>query len=265
MHQDYHYSLRVKFNESIYDEILLFLDSEDINSFEEGQSVANDQGEYEFINEYSQITLRFENIESLEVVKSKLKASFSKIEIKDLGKQKNYLNEWKKFAKAIEINQKITILPTWLAKENDYQDSSKIILDAGYAFGSGSHETTILCAREIERLSPVNSMLDVGCGSGILSMIASRNKCKKIKAIDVDSQAVETAKLNAKSNFIRDIDSKIEFSTESLAEIKESYDLVVANILSRVLLELRQDLIRVLKPGAKLVLSGILALSLIHI
>ncbi len=255
---DYHYGIRLEFSQSEYDDVLLFLDSQNIHSFEEGESVINDKNEFEFINEYSLITLRFNSIEESESFKLKIKKELSSIKIKDLGKEENYLNEWKKFAKPIEITPSITIVPSWIAEEENYKESSeitkKITLDAGYAFGSGNHETTTLCAREIERLIPVDSILDVGCGSGILSMIASKLGTEKIKAIDIDPQAVKTASENAESNSI----SNIEFSNEKLSNITQEYDLVVANILSHVLLELKKDLIRIVKPGGFLILSGIL-------
>jgi len=254
LHQNYNYTLRIEFEESQYDNVLLFIDSQGITCFEEGESSVDSSGNIKLINEYSLVTFRFSNEEELSLFEKKLSNDFPDIKAKNLGRQENFLDEWKKYAKAISITQSMTVLPTWLAKQEDYKDKSKIILDAAYAFGSGSHETTVLCAKEVEKLSPVESVLDVGCGSGILSMIAARSGCKKIKAIDIDPQAVRTAKENAEVNLI----SNIEFSYDQITEINEQYDLVVANILSHILLELKEDLIKAVKLGGKLVLSGIL-------
>ena len=248
---DYHYSLKLEFNAKDYDLVISLLYDLGVQSFEEGQSAIDLEGNYQILNEHSLITIRSEDLTQLEIIKEHLKLSSCDIRFTDLGKSENLLDEWKKFAQPIQITSKIRICPSWISQEVN-QDT--IILDPAYAFGSGSHETTALCALEIEKLSGSKTLLDVGCGSGILSLIASRLGYLECKGIDIDSLAVEAARENALKNSI----NNIEFTNEKLNQINKKYDVVVANILSSVLFDLKADLIRALKPGGTLVLSGIL-------
>src|SRR5699024_1151004 len=138
---------------------------------------------------------------------------------------------------------------------------TKLVIEPGMAFGTGTHETTQLCAAKLDRLladapedQPPPSVLDVGCGSAILSMLAARLGAQPVVGIDVDPVAVEVARQNLACN---ELTEQVDLSTRPLAKIARHYDLVVANILTHILLELRDDLLQRVRPGGTLLLSGI--------
>ncbi len=176
----------------------------------------------------------------------------------------DFMNSWKQYARPVKISDAIVILPSWLPASDcqEYASSKiKVILDPGYAFGSGSHETTTLCAQAIENIckhAVPDSMLDVGCGSGILSITGAKLGIRDVYGIDIDPLAVEASYANASANDIQGVD----FSDTPLSRIKRRYDLVVANILSGTILGLFEDLCRVTSPSGFLLLSGILSTEL---
>ena len=251
-----HFTLRIEFEESTYDSIREAIQTLGIESFEEGEVTTNEDGDPELVSEFSLIKIRLEDRNKILGILSILKKYFPSATFSVAEGDNSYLDEWKKFASPIQITDKIIIEPSWMDSK-EKSNSNRLILDPGYAFGSGSHETTILCAREIERLSKlyrINSMLDVGCGSGILSLIACRIGVTNIVGIDIDELAINASKENALKNSI----PGVHFATTPIAEIESKFDLVVANIISSVLFEMRDDLLRSVKPNGILVLSGIL-------
>jgi ribosomal protein L11 methyltransferase len=252
-----HHSLRIEFSEENYSLIRSTIEELKIDCFEEGETITTEDGDLELIKEYSLITLRFSDEEKLEFAKNKLQITDSSIKITVTKDNPNFLDEWKKFAVPIDITESTTIYPSWVKNTQIDPNRKTIMLDAGYAFGSGSHETTILCAREIEELvssQKISSILDIGCGSGILSFIAHINQISKIHGIDIDEEAI----ISANNNAIKNSFDAIEFSNTPLSKITTQYDLVVANIISSVLFELKKDILRCIKPGGFLILSGIL-------
>ncbi len=163
---------------------------------------------------------------------------------------------WKAYFKPQALSARIVAGPPW----EDFDAPSggvKVEILPGMAFGTGTHETTRLCAgaidRYIERRGQDVSMLDVGCGSAILSIAASKLGVRSIAGIDITEEVIEVAKENMAANHVEGI----ALSTTPIAEITGSYDLVVANILAHILRSLRDDLERVLAPGGTLVLCGI--------
>lgn len=156
----------------------------------------------------------------------------------------------------IQLAEKLWILPSWHKDETksaDLDEATIINLDPGLAFGTGSHPTTSLCAEWIYSSNVDDkSLLDYGCGSGILAIIAYKLGASPVVGVDIDEQAVETAKFNASNN-----DTEIEFFVPN--EFPEGqYDIVVANILSNPLKLLAPMLVARIKDGGSLVLSGIL-------
>ena len=167
----------------------------------------------------------------------------------------DWSKKWKEHWKPSKISEKIVICPTWeeyTAKENEII----VNIDPGNAFGTGTHATTQLCVKACEKYMKENSTIaDVGCGTGILAICAMKLGAKEAAAVDNDPIAVETAMINAKVNNELTIDFKTATS-DDLASDK--YDFVFANILHNVLAEIMSDLKRIMKIGAKIVLSGIL-------
>ena len=152
----------------------------------------------------------------------------------------------------IPIGERLLITPSWHALPDDGRLA--IVLDPGLAFGTGSHPTTRLCLQWLEReLSPGASVIDYGCGSGILAIAAARLGAGKVIGIDIDAQALISARDNAQRNLVS-IDVRAGADARP-----EPADVVVANILSSPLKLLAPVLIDLVRPGGTLVLSGVLA------
>lgn len=166
---------------------------------------------------------------------------------------------WMDFFKPIAISERAVVGPPWEEFEAP-TGGIKIVIEPGMAFGTGTHETTQLCAAKIDRLLADNagaealSLLDVGCGSAILAMIAQRLGARPVVGIDHDPTAIEVARENLKVNGFGD---EIDLSTRPLAAIEQTFDIVVANILAHILIDLRDDLLARVRPGGVLLLSGI--------
>ena len=151
----------------------------------------------------------------------------------------------------IKITDKFWIVPTWHVAPN--QDAINIVLDPGLAFGTGSHPTTHLCLEWLAQQSLQNlSVLDYGCGSGILAIAAKKLAAKHVVGVDIDDQAIIASNYNAQQNQVN-----IEFY-DANSFSQQSFDIVVANILSSALMVLAPALSKYCKTGAKLALSGIL-------
>ena len=151
----------------------------------------------------------------------------------------------------IKITDKFWIVPTWHVAPK--QDAINIILDPGLAFGTGSHPTTHLCLEWLTTQSlQNNSVLDYGCGSGILAIAAKKLAAKHVVGVDIDDQAIIASNYNAQQNQVN-----IEFYDANCFS-QQSFDIVVANILSSALMVLAPALSKYCKTGAKLALSGIL-------
>lgn len=168
----------------------------------------------------------------------------------------DWSKKWKEQWKPSKISEKIVICPTW-EKYDKKEDEIVIHLDPGNAFGTGTHATTQLCVEATEKYMPENAQIaDIGCGSGILAICAIKLGAKSALAIDNDETILETAIENAKIN---GVSNEIEFKIETIDKVQnKQYDFVLANILHNVLAEIMPDLKRILKPGAKVILSGIL-------
>lgn len=166
-------------------------------------------------------------------------------------------DNWKQFAHAVHIDDKLVIQPTWVEYEKKANESV-IILDSGAAFGTGTHETTKLCAQMLRRnLNAPCSLLDIGTGSGILAIIGGVSGASHIVATDIDPVAVETAKINIAKNNCSDIcDVRCGNLLECIGD--EKFDVITANIIVDVLLNLFTDVKKVLKDDGLLIMSGIL-------
>ncbi|MBL8414648.1 MAG: 50S ribosomal protein L11 methyltransferase [Propionivibrio sp.] len=152
----------------------------------------------------------------------------------------------------IRVSGRLWIVPSWHQAPDP--DAIILVLDPGMAFGTGSHPTTRLCLEWLERsVTPGLSVLDYGCGSGILAIAAAKLGAGNILGVDIDLQAVGAATINAERNNVS------ACFADSAQEIKGQFDMVVANILSNPLRALAPAICSHVRPGGKLALSGILA------
>lgn len=169
---------------------------------------------------------------------------------KSQKENKDWLNEYKKNVRPIEIG-KFYIHPSWEESKDGFKN---IIIDPALAFGSGHHESTSACIEYLQKYAVSGmSALDVGCGSGILSIALAKLGCVT-DACDTDEQAVQSSQKNAELNGVK-FD---QIWTGSVANLDKKYDVVVANIIADVILMLKNDLINLLKEGSYLVLAGVL-------
>jgi ribosomal protein L11 methyltransferase len=152
----------------------------------------------------------------------------------------------------IRISGRLWIVPSWHAAPDP--TAINLLLDPGMAFGTGSHPTTRLCLEWLERTQPEGkTLLDYGCGSGILAIAAAKLGATTVAGVDIDPQAVTAAQANAEKNGVV---ARFDVSTASL---DKEYDLVIANILANPLRVLAPALCGHVRPGGRLALSGILA------
>lgn len=171
--------------------------------------------------------------------------------------EQDWENEWKNYFHPFRASNLFTIVPSWEQYDKEENDELCIELDPGMAFGTGDHPTTSMCLKAIERyVSPDNSVIDVGTGSGILSIAAHLIGAKRIKALDVDDLAVRVAKENfAKNN----CESYIEAVPGNLLkEENEKFDIVIANILAHIIEEMIEDAYNTLNEDGYFITSGII-------
>ena len=173
----------------------------------------------------------------------------------EILKNQNWERVWMKDFHPMQFGNNLWIYPSWADIPND--DSVKILLDPGLAFGTGTHPTTALCLEWLDKHPPqAKSMIDYGCGSGILAIAAAKLGASSIQATDIDAQALLATCDNMQRNNISPQTIQC-YLPEQLP--KQAVDLVMANILSGPLVELSDTLLNLLKPKGYLVLSGILA------
>lgn len=213
-----------------------------------------------------------QGIENFSEIKLELKAlkerdtekSFGRLEYEISNvKEEDWANNWKKYFKPLTVGQKLLIKPTW--EKVDESETRKILeIDPASSFGTGQHNTTQLCLELIEKyLNDKDKMLDLGCGSGILSIAGMLLGASSAFAVDIEENAVKIAGENAFSNGI----SKNNYTTrcgnvicdENLrSEIGNDYDIVCANIVADVLNAMTPYFKGFLKRGGNLVISGII-------
>ncbi len=173
----------------------------------------------------------------------------------DEKENQDWSKKWKEKWDVTHVSDKIAVVPSWI----DYQPKAgeiTITLDPGCAFGTGTHQTTQLCMKALEKyLKKGDTVADIGTGSGILAICAMKLGAKFAYGCDNDGSVIEVCKENAKIN---DITYNIEFELNTADKLNKQYDFVCANILHNVLAEIMGDLKNIMKPAAKIVLRGIL-------
>lgn len=168
----------------------------------------------------------------------------------------DWANDWKKYFHPIAIDETLSIVPSW----EDYEkrdEESVIILDPGMAFGSGNHPTSYLCSRYLRRyLRGGETVIDIGCGSGILSLVAAVSGADPVIAVDMDPQSVEATKANAEKN---GMDGAIDTRLGDLfSVVEETAEVVVSNIFAEVIIGMLGDVKHHVKVGGIYIASGIL-------
>lgn len=177
---------------------------------------------------------------------------------------KDWINNWKTFFKPFRAASHIVIKPTWEDYKKENEDDILIEIDPGIAFGTGSHETTKLCIQALDKyIKPGDSVLDVGCGSGILSIAALKSGAGHATAIDIDETAVKVAAENMEVNRIAPTEYSL-FHGDLITdpELKKNagtgHDIIVANILADVIVPLTSIIRPHLKSGGLYITSGII-------
>lgn len=184
----------------------------------------------------------------------------------DLGRnsvQVNEVNEedwataWKKYYHPVKVSERITIVPTWEEYEPERKDEMIVELDPGMAFGTGTHPTTVMCIKALEKVVEEGMhVIDVGTGSGILSIVCAKLGAGKVDAYDLDEVAVNSAKMNIELNKVSNI---VTVKQNNLLEnIIGQADVIVANLLAEIILRFIDDVYLKLKKNGWFVTSGII-------
>lgn len=168
-------------------------------------------------------------------------------------KDQDWERLWMKRFRPMQFGDKLWICPSWA--EPPEPDANNILLDPGLAFGTGTHPTTALCLRWLGAHKPYPSVLDFGCGSGILAIAALKSGSKSAWGVDIDPQALTASRNNANTNGIAEHHFAV---TDTQALSDQKFDLVIANILAGPLAELAETLISHCHAGGHIVLSGLL-------
>lgn len=236
-----------------------------------------DYVEEELINKHSEnktIIKVFLSEAEAEVLVS-LRTTLNMLKDKDLGvnvgtldiqtknvNDEDWLNEWKKYYKPLEVGEKIVIRPEWEPYENV---NNKIVfsINPGHIFGTGLHQSTQLCIRQLEKyVQQEDSVIDLGCGSGILSIISMLLGADDAYAIDIDPNAVKVAYENAQLNNINreryTVESGNILEDESKRNSLKVYDIAVANIIADVIVNMADIVEGFLKQGGYFITSGII-------
>ena len=189
----------------------------------------------------------------------------------DEKENQDWSQKWKEKWDITHVTDKISVVPSWLSytpKENEII----IILDPGCAFGTGTHQTTQLCMKALEKYMPKGaSVADIGTGSGILAICALKLGASSVYGCDNDPSVIDVCIENAKKNGIKylipqensdnknaPVENFICFELNTADKLIKKYDFICANILHNVLAEIMGDLKNIMKPDSKMVLSGIL-------
>ncbi len=189
-----------------------------------------------------------------------LRSSFNRLKFHGIQhsskslKPSQWLTLWKTHWKPLSLTKKIDVVPFWY--KDRYKTLKEVIfLDTLMSFGTGMHETTQLMSQMIEdNLSNLSSFLDIGTGTGILSLVALKNQANLVTAMDVSPLSIEAAKRNFKVN---DLKAKFVLGDIGRLPVKVKYQIVAANLITNDLLKNRRKIVSLVKPGGLLMVSGI--------
>lgn len=196
-------------------------------------------------------------IEAIAFLRERFTAENVKNEIDTKAcKQEDWINNWKKYFKPIEIGEKLLVRPTW---EDEYDAKGRAVLhlEPGLAFGTGTHETTRLCMELLEKyLKKDDTVLDMGCGSGILSVATLLLGAKKAVGVDIDELAVKTAIENAKTNSVDD--RFIGICGNLTEKVEGKFNVLLANIVADIVILLSKDAPKFMYEDTYYIISGII-------
>ncbi|MDD6727628.1 MAG: 50S ribosomal protein L11 methyltransferase [Eubacteriales bacterium] len=197
-------------------------------------------------------------LEAVSFIKERLDAENISYDIKIADcAEEDWVNNWKQYFHPMPVGERLLIRPTW---EDEYDPQGRIVLhiEPGLAFGTGSHPTTKLCLETLEKYVDENStLLDVGCGSGILSIAGLLLGAKTAFGVDIDSLAVKTAQQNALENGFDE--SRFTVVQGNLSDkVDGTYNVVVANIVADIIMELNKDVGRFLTDDGVYITGGII-------
>lgn len=195
-------------------------------------------------------------IEAKEYLTEQLKAANIKFTLKTGNiSESDWKDNWKQFFKVTEIGEKLLIVPSW-EKVEDYKGRTPLNIDPGAAFGTGTHATTRLCLELLENYCDGASMVDIGCGSGILGIGAALLGAKKVIGVDIDAVAVKIANENATIN---NVQNTAKFIEGDLADkISGKFDIVCANIVADAIISLAPQVKPLLDTDGIFICSGII-------
>lgn len=172
-------------------------------------------------------------------------------------RNEDWENNWKQYFHPIPVGEKLLIRPTW---EDEYEAGDRKVLniEPGLAFGTGTHETTRLCLQTLEKhIEEGCTVLDIGCGSGILSIAALLLGAKQVTGVDIDALAVKTAQENGEANGFNEPEYKI-VQGNLTDKVDGKFDVVVANIVADVIIMFCKDVASFMKDNAVFITSGII-------
>ena len=222
----------------------------------------------------SYVSFYIDETENFEIVLEEVKAALLELSnTMDIGegtikksftKQEDWINNWKEFFKSFYIDD-ILIKPTWEEVSPSDEDKLLIEIDPGVSFGTGKHETTQLCIKQLKKyIKNTDEILDIGCGSGILSIVSLKLGAKHVVGTDIDEDCISSTYDNFKVN---NLDSTLgDFYVGNLTDDKElqnkvgfeKYDIVVANILADIIIGMADAIFPTLKEGGVFISSGII-------
>ncbi|MDR5657972.1 50S ribosomal protein L11 methyltransferase [Serpentinicella sp. ANB-PHB4] len=170
--------------------------------------------------------------------------------------EEEWATAWKQYYKTTKISKNIVIKPSWEEYEN-LPNELVIELDPGMAFGTGTHETTIMCTQELEKhIKERSTVFDIGCGSGILSVAAAKLGAEKVIAVDLDEVAVNVTKENIQKNSVGN--QVTVRHGDLMSVVDEKADIIVANIIADIIIILSKDIKPYLNQEGIFIASGII-------
>lgn len=263
--------IKLKFKKEYEEKVEIFLsdlgidnmaieDPDDLKIFQERQNAWDlyDDDLIKLEKGFIRFTIYLDDIADNDEREAKIRAYIEELGgefSKEIIDDSDWKNNWKKFFKILKPNKTIVIVPTW--EEYEKKDGEEIIkLEPGMAFGTGSHETTSLCIKKLEEyMKPGRKVLDIGTGSGILSIAASKLGASEVLGVDIDPMSVYIANENKKLNEV----TNAEFIVgDLLSKVNDKYDIVVSNILAEVIVTMTGDLHKFINKDGIFISSGIL-------